>query len=225
MIETKESVLGFHGFSNVRRSAKRSGITFDVTAAYRIGLAAIVANRGSPQKHVWRAEIILMSEDGLGTVAIMAATGKSQTCVWRWQERFMAERVDGLLRDKSRPPIAPLDPELVDQLVVLTLETPRQEALHWDCVRWARHRDRGLFGRQDLARARLAPHRWRSFKLSSDKALAEKLHDVVGLCVCPPAHAIMPLSCPSMKEPDPGAGPDTAGTPVKEGSWWRDDDP
>lgn len=35
----------------------------------------------------------------------------------------------------------------------------------------------------------------------------------------------MPLSCPSMKEPDPGAGPDTAGTPVKEGSWWRDDDP
>ncbi|MHC2357736.1 hypothetical protein ACVMB3_007259 [Sinorhizobium meliloti] len=91
MIETKESVLGFHGFSNVRRSAKRSGITFDVTAAYRIRLEAIVANRGSPQKHVWRAEIILMSEDGLGTVAIMAATGKSQTCVWRWQERFMAD--------------------------------------------------------------------------------------------------------------------------------------
>jgi hypothetical protein len=34
----------------------------------------------------------------------MAATGKSKTCVWRWQERFMAEGVDGLLRDKTRPP-------------------------------------------------------------------------------------------------------------------------
>lgn len=34
----------------------------------------------------------------------MAATGKSKTCVWGWQERFMAEGVDGLLRDKTRPP-------------------------------------------------------------------------------------------------------------------------
>lgn len=62
----------------------------------------------------------------------MEATGKSKTCVWRWQERFMAEGVDGLLRDKSRPPgIAPLDPELVDQIIALTLETPKQEATHW----------------------------------------------------------------------------------------------
>ncbi len=37
----------------------------------------------------------------------------------------------------------------------------------------------------------LAPHRWRSFKLSNDKAFAEKLHDVVGLYVDPPAHAIV----------------------------------
>ncbi len=36
--------------------------------------------------------------------AIMAATGKSKTCVWRWQERFMRDSVDGLLRDKTRPP-------------------------------------------------------------------------------------------------------------------------
>lgn len=72
-----------------------------------------------------------MSDDGLGTVAIMAATGKSKTCVWRWQERFMAEGVDGLLRDNSRPPgIAPLDRALVDQVVALTLETPKQEATH-----------------------------------------------------------------------------------------------
>jgi hypothetical protein len=35
----------------------------------------------------------------------------------------------------------------------------------------------------------LAPHRWRNFKLSNDKAFPEKLHDVVGLYVSPPAHA------------------------------------
>jgi len=37
----------------------------------------------------------------------------------------------------------------------------------------------------------LAPHRWRQFKLSNDPAFAEKLHDVVGLYVSPPAHAVV----------------------------------
>ncbi|MDQ0507335.1 hypothetical protein QOZ94_004158 [Xanthobacter agilis] len=35
----------------------------------------------------------------------------------------------------------------------------------------------------------LAPHRWGQFKLSTDPAFAEKLHDVVGFYVSPPAHA------------------------------------
>jgi len=125
MIEAKESDLDSLWVLECATIRHALRITFDVTAADRVRLEAIVANRGSPQKHVWRAKIILMSDDDLGTVAIMA-TAKSKTCVWRWQERFMAERVDGLLRDKSRPPgIAPLDPELVDQVA-----TPRQEASH-----------------------------------------------------------------------------------------------
>ena len=82
----------------------RSGISIAVTASDRARLNALVAARGSPQEHVWRARIVLLTDDGLGTVAIMTATGKSKTCVWRWQERFMAEGVDGLLRDKTRPP-------------------------------------------------------------------------------------------------------------------------
>jgi hypothetical protein len=40
-------------------------------------------------KHVWRAEIALLSADGVGTNEIMRRTGKSKTCVWCWQERFM----------------------------------------------------------------------------------------------------------------------------------------
>ena len=79
----------------------RSGITFGITPSDKARLEAIIAARGSPQKHVWRARIVLLSGDGVGTMAIMAATGKSKTCVWRWQERFMAEGVDGLLRDNA----------------------------------------------------------------------------------------------------------------------------
>jgi hypothetical protein len=49
-----------------------------------------VADRNASQKHVWRAEIVL-----LGTNEIMRRTAKSKTCVWRWQERFVEEGFEG----------------------------------------------------------------------------------------------------------------------------------
>lgn len=171
----------------------RTGITFDVTAANRVRLETIIAGRSSPQKHVWRAKIILMSGDGLGTVAIMQATGKSKPSVWRWQERFMSEGVDGLLRDKSRPPgTAPLDGKLVEWVVALTLDPPRQEATHWTVRAMAKAVGIAASSVVKIWHEHgLAPHRGRRFKLSNDKAFAEKLHDVVGLYVSPPAHAIV----------------------------------
>jgi hypothetical protein len=41
----------------------------------------------------------------------------------------MAEGVDGLLRDKTRPGIPPLAAALIDKVVALTLEPPSQEAV------------------------------------------------------------------------------------------------
>ena len=67
-------------------------------------LEAVIADRNAPQKHVWRAEIILLSAEGAGTMEIMRRTGTSKTCVWRWQERFAEAGVDGLLVDRTRPP-------------------------------------------------------------------------------------------------------------------------
>ena len=80
----------------------RSGISFVVSSRDRQRLRAIVADPKSRQKHVWRARIVLLSGDGLGTSSIMTKTGKSKTCVWRWQERFMHEGVDGLLEILGR---------------------------------------------------------------------------------------------------------------------------
>src|SRR6202051_1231382 len=88
----------------------RTGISLTVTPAIRRHLKAVAANRNSPQKHVWRAQIVLLSAAGVGTNEIMRQTGKSKTCVWRWQERFMQAGYDGLLRDKTRPArIPPLE--------------------------------------------------------------------------------------------------------------------
>src|SRR4249919_2112105 len=79
----------------------RTGISLTVSRSDRRRLEAMAADRNAPQKHVWRAEIVLFSADGLGTNEIMRRTGKSKTCVWRWQERFAEEGFDGLLRDKE----------------------------------------------------------------------------------------------------------------------------
>lgn len=57
----------------------------------------------------------------------MREAGKSKTCVWRWQERFAAEGVDGLLRDKTRPSRIPkLDPSVAERIVALTMEAPQR---------------------------------------------------------------------------------------------------
>ena len=74
-----------------------------LSAAERSELEAVVANRNSPQKHVWRASIVLLTADGRGTAEIMDVTSKAKTVIWRWQERFREEGAVGLWRDKTRP--------------------------------------------------------------------------------------------------------------------------
>src|SRR3954463_10167612 len=69
----------------------RPGIIVDVTAADRARLEAVMADRNSPQKHAWRAAIVLATADGLGTNAIMRRTGMSKTAVWRWQSALPAK--------------------------------------------------------------------------------------------------------------------------------------
>src|SRR4029078_9042472 len=110
----------------------RPGVTIALTAVDRRRLGAIVGNRNVPQKHAWRAEIVLLRAAGLGTVEIMRRTGRSKTCVWRWQERFAAEGVDGLLRDKTRPPrVPPPRQKVSDHVVTLTLACTPVETRHW----------------------------------------------------------------------------------------------
>lgn len=116
----------------------RTGISISVSPPDQRRLEALTRDRNTAQKHVWRAEIVLLSMTGVGTVEIMRRTGKSKTCVWRWQERFADEGVDGLLRDKTRPPrIARLEPEVAERVVALTLADPPIEATHWTAAMMA----------------------------------------------------------------------------------------
>ena len=105
----------------------------------------------------------------------MASTGKSKTFVWRWQERFTAEDVRGLRRDRTR----------------------RAGSWHWLRSRPPTRRRSGrcAWSRRSALRPALigiawhdhslALHRWRASSCSTT-ALTETLHDVVGPNVSPP---------------------------------------
>src|SRR5215212_12007288 len=116
----------------------RTGISIALKPADRRRLKVLTRDRNSPHKHVWRAEIVLLSADGFGTNEIMRRTGKSKTCVWRWQERFMQEGVDSLLHDKTRPSrVPPLAPAIGERVVALTQTDPPGETTHWTAAAMA----------------------------------------------------------------------------------------
>jgi transposase len=164
-----------------------------LSRADRSTLEAAVADRNSPQKHVWRARIVLLTADGHGTAEIMGATGNAKTVIWRWQDRFREEGAAGLWRDKTRPSrIPPLRPEIAKRVVALTLSGPPASASHWTGSAMAKAADISISSVQRIWRAHgLQPHRVRQFKLSNDPQFAAKLQDIVGLYVDPPDHAIV----------------------------------
>ena len=164
-----------------------------LSAIDRNALEAVVANRNSAQKYVWRAKIVLMTADGYGTAEIMRATGKAKTVIWRWQERFRDEGAAGLWRDKTRPSrIPPLSPAVAERVVAMTLAGPPPAASHWTGAAMAKAAGISVSSVQRIWRAHgLRPHLVRRFKLSNDPQFAAKLKEIVGLYVNPPDHAIV----------------------------------
>src|SRR6185369_2663480 len=130
---------------------ERRKIRLSVASRYK--LEAVVANRNSPQKHVWRAKIILLTADGCGTAEVMQATGKAKTVIWRWQERFREHGAAGLWRDKTRlSRIPPLSPEVMERVVAMTLAGTPPAASHWTGSAMAKRRSASV-GATDMVRA------------------------------------------------------------------------
>ena len=159
----------------------------------RARLEAVVGDRSRPLKHVQRARIVLHSAERLPVLAVARRAGVSRPAVWRWQRRYAEEAVEGLLRDKTPPPGKPPVPApTVAQVLALTCTEPPGEVTHWTGRAMAKTVGISLRAVQRIWEAhRLQPHRWRTFKRSNDPAFAEKVEDVVGLYMHPPAHSIV----------------------------------
>jgi hypothetical protein len=84
------------------------------------------------------------------------------------------------------------DPAVCTRAVALTLGEPPDETTHWTGILMAKAAGLSVSSVQRIWRKHgLQPHRMRQFKLSNDPRFVDKLRDVVGLYVDPPAHAIV----------------------------------
>src|SRR4029078_11233146 len=113
----------------------------------------------------------------------MRAKDKSKTCLWRWQERFMHEGVNGLLRDKTRPSrVPPLAPPIGERIVALTQANPPGETTHWTAASMAKLAQISVSSVQRIWRSpALQRHRVRQFKRTRDPKFVPMLRDIVGL--------------------------------------------
>ena len=62
---------------------RRDDICLYLNPDDRAHLQALVANRNTPRKLVWRAEIVLATAEGHGTFEIMRRAKTSKPTVWR----------------------------------------------------------------------------------------------------------------------------------------------
>ena len=171
----------------------KTDICIWVSPGDRSRLERLVSDRNTPQKHVWRARIVLLSGDRLGTMAIMGRVGKSKPTVWRWQERFLEEGVDGLLRDRNRGSGRPALGAAMTSLILTktTRETP-PNATHWSVRTMGKAVGISHTSVQRIwAEHGLKPHLVSTFKVSNDPRFAEKVADVIGLYLNPPDKALV----------------------------------
>jgi len=137
-----------------------------------------------------RARAVLLMADGVPGVEVARRTGYTPVQVSRIRKRFTEERVAGL-RDRprsGRPPT--LTPRRIARVVALTLQPPPAGLTHWTTSEMATCTGLSRSMIHRLWRAHgLQPHRVETFKFTTDPEAEEKIRDIVGLYLNPPAHA------------------------------------
>ena len=146
----------------------------------------------STQRLAQRAGIVLACADEPNNRVVARRLGLCAATVGTWRNRFVARRLDGLT-DEPRPgaPRAVTDAD-VERVVTRTLESRPPAATHWSTRGMARASGMSQSAVSRIWRAfGLKPHLQDTFKLSADPFFVEKVRDVVGLYLAPPARAIV----------------------------------
>jgi transposase len=139
-----------------------------------------------------RARAVLLMADAVAGTEIARLTGYTPVQVSRIRRRFAEEGIDGL-RDKprsGRP--AKITEAKGARIVALTLKAPPKGLSHWSTRELAERVGVSHMSVHRLWQAHaLKPHRLETFKFTTDPHAEEKIRDVVGLYLNPPANAVV----------------------------------
>lgn len=151
------------------------------------------ARRGrTAQSLALRSKIVLGCADGQNSQDVARRLGTSPQTVCKWRARFLASRLEGL-QDEFQPG-APrkVTDEMIEQVVVKTLEEMPQDATHWSLRSMAKASGMSSSAIFRIWHAfELQPHRVETFKLSDDPLFIDKVRDIVGLYLDPPDAALV----------------------------------
>jgi transposase len=150
-------------------------------------------SRSTEARLVERAQIVLMASDGVENKDIAGELGITRATVSRWRNRFAERGIAGIEKDGprgGRPPKA--RDQLVRKIIEMTTQQKPANATHWSTRTLAEvlGTNRSMVSRVWRAHG-LKPHLVRTFKVSNESRFTEKLVDVVGLYLDPPAHALV----------------------------------
>lgn len=163
-------------------------------------LRAVVNSRDVTAAVATRARIVLWIAEGRRRKDVGELAGVSLPTVDRWVERYATAGLAGLEEHKRGGPREQVPARVRARILALTRTTPPAETglSHWSSREMARYvtRTEGVpvswhYVAKLWRDNNLKPHRQGTFKLSRDPRFAEKVADVVGLYLDPPAGAVV----------------------------------
>jgi len=162
-------------------------------AADRAQLTDVATSGRTPQKVAIRAQLLLWLADHVRPTEVARRLRISRNHVHYWLTRYVELGVGGVLKDAPRPGRRKrLTPDRIEAIVTATLTTTPPGATHWSTRTMARAQDVGETTVRTIWHQHgLQPHRLTRFKLSTDPHFVDKLRDVVGLYLDPPAQAVV----------------------------------
>ncbi|HEY7484228.1 MAG TPA: IS630 family transposase [Streptosporangiaceae bacterium] len=149
--------------------------------------------RTTAQALAVRSRIVLECAAGRSNTEIAQLLGISRETVRKWRARFACDRLEGLT-DEPRPG-APrkITDEQVEAVITATLERePPKGDTHWSTRSMAEQAGLSQSAISRIWRAfGLKPHLVQTWKLSTDPQFIDKVRDIVGLYMAPPAGALV----------------------------------
>src|SRR5579863_2824733 len=164
----------------------------EVMASERTELESLAKRRKTAQALALRARIVLGCASGLHNKDVAAQLGIDPVTVSKWRRRFLSDRLEGLRDEPRSGTPRTVDDRRIEAVITQTLESLPDNATHWSSRGMARASGLSVSTVQRIWRAfGLQPHREATFKLSNGPDFVDKVRDIVGLYVAPPAHAIV----------------------------------